>query len=392
MAEFRMPSLGADMEAGTLVEWMVEPGDTVARGDVIAVVETQKGAIEIEVFQSGTVEKFLVEIGDTVPVGTPLAFIRGEGEEPTPEGVPEAKPETPKPETPAAQTPTPPAPPSPRPGTVRASPAARRLAADKGIDLSSLTGSGPGGAVVYHDVGKALGAKRKPAKPSSGGLDLDAMREAIATAMARSKREIPHYYLSHTFDIGRAVDWLGGYNEDRPPEERLLMGALLVKTVALALGKYGEFNGFFEDGHFHAADGIHVGTAIAIRGGGLAAPAIHDVDKLPLGELMAKLRDLVARTRAGRLRSSEMTDPTVTVSSLGERGVEALYGVIYPPQVALVGFGRIETRAWAGADGTLSARPVMTATLAADHRVSDGHRGALFLQEIEKRLNDPEAL
>jgi pyruvate dehydrogenase E2 component (dihydrolipoamide acetyltransferase) len=272
---------------------------------------------------------------------------------------------------------------------VRASPAARRLAADKGIDLSGLTGSGPGGAVVYQDVAKAA---KQPARHPSGGLDLDAMREAIAAAMARSKREIPHYYLSHSFDVGAAVDWLAAYNKHRPPQERLLMGALLVKAVALALSKYGEFNGFFEDGHFHAADGIHVGTAIAIRGGGLAAPAIHDVDTLPLGDLMAKLRDLVARTRAGRLRSSEMTDPTVTVSSLGERGVEALYGVIYPPQVALIGFGRIETRPWATDDATLSPRPVMTATLAADHRVSDGHRGALFLLEIEKRLNEPEAL
>jgi pyruvate dehydrogenase E2 component (dihydrolipoamide acetyltransferase) len=217
------------------------------------------------------------------------------------------------------------------------------------------------------------------------------MRRAIAAAMARSKREIPHYYLSTAVDLTRALAWLEAANAARPPAERLLLAALLLKAVAHALGKMPEFNGFFTASGFQPGLGIHVGTAIAIRGGGLVAPAIHDADKLSLDELMACLRDLVARARSGALRSSELSDPTITVTSLGERGVETVFGVIYPPQVALVGLGMPVERPWAE-DGTVVARRVLTATLSADHRASDGHRGALFLADIDRRLQNPETL
>ena len=152
--------------------------------------------------------------------------------------------------------------------------------------------------------------------------------------MARSKREIPHYYLAHEIEMSACEDWLSRRNAERPPEERLLLGALLVKAVALAARKFPAFNGFYRDGKFEAAPSVHIGTAIAIRGGGLIAPAIHDVDRLSLDDLMMKMRELIERVRAGRIRSSEIADPTITVSSLGERGVETLYGIIYPPQVA----------------------------------------------------------
>ena len=165
----------------------------------------------------------------------------------------------------------------------------------------------------------------------------------------------------------------------------------MLKAVAGALGKAPEFNGFFTAEGFQPGVGIHVGTAIAIRGGGLVAPAIHDADKLSLDEMMARLRDLVTRARSGALRSSELSDPTITVTNLGERGVETVFGVIYPPQVALVGFGMPVERPWA-IGGEITARRVMTATLAADHRASDGHRGALFLADIDRRLQNPETL
>jgi pyruvate dehydrogenase E2 component (dihydrolipoamide acetyltransferase) len=217
------------------------------------------------------------------------------------------------------------------------------------------------------------------------------MRRAIAAAMARSKREIPHYYLSHSFDVSAAQVWLEEYNAARAPQERLLFGALLLKAVALALKDYPEFNGFYDAEGFAPSEAIHVGTAIAIRGGGLAAPAIHATDTLPLAELMVKMRDLVGRVRRGGFRSSEISDPTVTVSSLGERGVEALLPIIYPPQVAIIGFGAVLPRAWAVED-KVEPRPVLTTTLAADHRASDGHRGALLLRRIEDLLCTPEAL
>ena len=397
MVDFRMPSLGADMEAGTLVEWLVKPGAEVKRGDVIAVVETQKGAIEIEVFETGRVEEILVPLDAKVPVGTPLARIRvaGEAAVPPPAPVPTAAP-TPAPAAPAPVimapqiAPTSPAIPS---RGRRASPAARRLAQERGLDLSAIAGSGPEGAIVYADVERGA-AKRPPGgaeKKRAVGLDLDAMRAAIAAAMARSKREIPHYYLEHQVDVGACESWLAQTNADRPPDNRLLFGALALKAVATAVRRFPAFNGFYREGKYEPVPDVHVGVAIAIRGGGLAAPAVHDADKLSVDELMAKLRDLVQRMRGGRIRSSEIADATVTVSSLGERGVEALYGVIYPPQVALVGFGKPVQRPWV-IDGAIGPRSIVTITLAGDHRASDGHAGALFLAEIGKLLQEPDKL
>ena len=397
MVDFLMPSLGADMEAGTLVEWLIKPGDWVKRGDVVAVVETQKGAIEIETFQAGLVEKILTGLNTKVPVGTPLAQIRTEAAAAPPPVPPVAPPVTPVvPPTVIVPPVSPPAPPGPPVAVVKASPAARRLAQERGIDLSMISGSGPEGAITYSDVEQRLAvAAVRPAVPEEKrraiGLDLDAMRVAIAAAMARSKREIPHYYLEHRIDVTACEQWLARRNETRPPESRLLMAALTIKAVALAVHRFPAFNGFYRDTKFKSSKGVHVGTAIAIRGGGLAAPALHDADQLPLDELMSRMRDLIQRTRAGRIRSSEISDSTITVSSLGERGVEALYGVIYPPQVAIVGFGKTVTRPWV-VDDAIGPRSVVAITLSADHRVSDGHAGALFLAEIGKLLMEPDKL
>ena len=401
-----MPSLGADMEAGTLVEWLVKPGDRVKRGDVVAVVETQKGAIEIEIFEAGRIERLLVEPNVKVPVGTPLARIRTG---PEAGAVPVAPPSPVPVETLPAGAALPPAPapllPQPLPMAVapngaapgaarrdRVSPAARLLARQHGVDLAAIAGSGPAGAIIRADVERSL----EPATAAAGrkrpiGLDLDAMRTAIAAAMARSKREIPHYYLEHQIDITASEQWLAAINAARPPEQRLLMGVMMVKSVALAARRFPAFNGFYRDGRYEPAPAVHAGMAIAIRGGGLAAPALHDADRLTLDALMALMRDLVSRMRAGRIRGSEIADPTITVSSLGERGVAALYGIIYPPQVAIVGFGKVVERPWV-VDGAITPRSILTITLSADHRVSDGHAGALFLAEIGRLLQEPDKL
>ena len=296
-----MPSLGADMEAGTLVEWLKRPGDRVKRGDVVAVVETQKGAIDVDIFEDGVIERWLVEPGTTVPVGTPLALIAGT-QPVLAEKVSEVA------AVPAAPMPV--APPSveqpPAAGRARVSPAARRLAAERGVSLDRLTGSGPGSAILYADVERAAAAEAVPRPTGPKRLDLAEMRRAIAAAMARSKREIPHYYLSTTIELTRSLGWLEETNATRPPTQRLLLAALLLKAVAHALRDAPEFNGFFTAEGFQPGAGNHIGTAIAIRGGGLIAPAIRDADKLSLDELMAKLRDLVARARTGALRSSEL--------------------------------------------------------------------------------------
>jgi pyruvate dehydrogenase E2 component (dihydrolipoyllysine-residue acetyltransferase) len=398
MGLFRMPSLGADMEAGTLVEWLKKAGDRVASGDIIAVVETQKGAIEIETFESGVIERLMTNVGQTVPVGTPLAMIRAEGEKIVTEPMPAKA--VPAPAAPPEAAPTLPPVVAPLAGAaMKASPAARKLAAEHGLDLSAIEGSGPEGAVVFVDVEAALrravpagpapgvGAAPEPQRPAG----VEGMRAAIAAAMARSKREIPHYYLGHAADITACLDWLAARNADRAPADRLLFGALLLKAVAKALGQFPEFNGFYRSGRFEPAKAIHVGMAVALRGGGLIAPAIHDTDRLPLDRLMAQMRDLANRVRAGRFRSSEMADPTVTLTSLGERGADWVMPVIYPPQVAILGAGSPASEPWV-VEERVVPRQICHLTLAADHRVSDGHRGALLLRAIADLLRMPEQL
>ena len=387
MAVFRMPSLGSDMTAATLSEWLVQPGDRVARGDVVAVVETQKGAIEIEVYETGTVAELTAQTGTELPVGAPLAVIAVAGEA-APE--PEVKPEQPvvAPET--AKAPAAPAGGMPA-GGIAASPAARVRARALGVDLARLTGSGPGGAVVLADVEAAAPALRPEAEtPRRRGLDLNEMRKAIANAMSRSNREIPHFYLSQTLDITPAAEFLAAYNADKLPAERLLLGALFLRAAVAAAQAVPQLNGQYEDG-FRRSEAVNVGVAVALRGGGLVAPALVGAEAMDLAQIMAGMRDLVTRARAGRLRNSEMTLGTLTVSSLGETGPEAMAGVIFPPQVALLGIGAPQIRPWV-VDGAVIPRQVVTVTLAADHRVADGRIAAKFMTEFEVLISSPERL
>jgi pyruvate dehydrogenase E2 component (dihydrolipoamide acetyltransferase) len=373
LEEFRMPSLGADMAAGRLLQWLKAPGDQVKRGDIIAEVDTDKGVIEIEVFTEGTISKLLVQEGERVPVGTVLALIAGPGGGAAEEGkapAPEARP-----------------PEERRP--IRASPVAKRFAAERGIDLADVKGTGPEGAITLADL-EALTPDVSPA-PSSDEAPGGRMRRAIAAAMARSKREIPHYYLATTIDLGPAVGWLSDRNRDVPPADRLLLGVVQLKAVALALREFPDLNTWWVGDRAVPKDGIHVGMAVALRGGGVVAPAIRNTDRLSIDDLMQAVRSLVERVRSGKLRSSELADATITVTSLGDRGVDAVVGVIYPPQVALVGFGRPAQRPWV-VNGQVVARPVVTATLSGDHRASDGHRGAMFLARVEEMLQEPAKL
>ena len=456
MYEFKMPSLGADMVEGTLTSWNVEVGDAIERGEIICEVETNKGDIDVEVWESGVVEELRVEPGQKIPVGEVIAVLDKGEEIAQEEEKTEDKREREEKEKEKSEKPTK-APRDPadlrvpegvvaspaarrraaelgvelqglqgtglqgavtvadverahqptqevsqevaeevakEPPKPRISPVARRLAEREGVDLAEVLGSGPRGAIRREDVEKAL-AEREPSEGREPEKDepeaMAAMREAIAAAMARSKSEIPHYYLHETVPMHRATEWLRDYNADRPAGERLLMGVLFIKAVALACREIPEMNGVFEDGQFEPREGINPGFAISLRRGGVIPPAIHDADKKALPELMDHLRDLTRRVRRGKLRSSEVTDATITITSLGERGVEAVYGVIYPPQVAIVGFGKVTDRFWAD-DELVSTRPAMTMTLSADHRVSDGIAGARFLSLISDLLQRPEKL
>ncbi|PVE16233.1 2-oxo acid dehydrogenase subunit E2 [Arthrobacter sp. Bz4] len=477
MAEFRMPSLGADMEHGKVVEWLVKPGDYVHKGDIVAAVDTDKTVMDIESFEEGVVAEFLVDIGDTVNVGTPIArFTPTPADrspapsEPTPTVASAGEPRP----APAVVEPKVPSPPAVKHGSkisppvrhlahslgvdvgsirgsglngevtradvesaaaestargvpaapgaqngpayqrrMRSSPRARRLATQVGVDLQEVVGTGPDGAITESDVRRAAGAatgKRVEAMASEpprqaepavdaaprsrkeiGGDKAATLRQAIGSLMSRSKKEIPHYYLANTLDLATAMAWMQSQNQQRPVSSRLVPSALLLKATALAAKETPEMNGFFTRGTFHPSASVHLGVAVALRHGGLVAPALHDAQTLTLDELMDKLRGLVSRARAGRLQRAEMTDPTITVTNLGDLGVDSVYGVIYPPQVAMVGFGKVLEQPWAH-NGMLGIRHTVAATLSADHRVSDGLRGGRFLSRIDELLQRPEEL
>lgn len=415
MSEFCMPSLGADMDAGTLVEWKIKPGDPVKKGDVIAEVETDKGIIDIEVFEDGVLEQILIQPWQKVPVGTVLALIRAVG---APEAVAAPAMAAPvlKPVPEMERPPVAPVPVTVPGQRLRVSPLARKLAGEFGLDLSTVKGTGPHGTIERADVervaaevkAKAVEPKPEilvaapvpaptpppPSEPAAArpAPDFQAgMRRAIAAAMARSNREIPHYYLETRIDMNRAQRWLEAENQKRSIKDRLLPVVLLIKAVAKALVEVPELNGFWVDDQPQPQEAINIGFAISLRQGGLVTPAIHQADLKSLDELMADVRDIITRTRAGKLRSSDLTDATITLTSLGDLGVEKVYGVIYPPQVALVGFGKISEQPWVE-NGMFGIRPVLTATLAGDHRATDGHRGGQFLDVLSRQLQEPEKL
>jgi pyruvate dehydrogenase E2 component (dihydrolipoamide acetyltransferase) len=386
MIEFRMPSLGADMESGFLREWKVKPGDKVKRGDIIAEVETQKGIIDIEVFDEGTIGELLIKVDDKVPVGALMTYIIPPGEAQTPSIVEKKAVEETK--VVAVEKITEPI---SSPSGIHASPLAKRIAAENGIDLKTVKGSGPNGAIIREDVEKAIAARVAPEaikeKPTTTS---DNIRMAVAAAMSKSNREVPHYYLETKIDMSRALAFLSETNKQRAVKDRLLPVVLLIKAVAKALGDVPNLNAWWENGLQRKKE-IHIGFVVSLRAGGIIVPAIHDAEKKSLDELMKSLSDLIPRARALRLRSSELADSTITITSLGEAGVETVYGVIYPPQVALVGFGAITEQPWAE-KGMLAVRPVLTATLSADHRATDGSTGSKFLSALKNYLQQPEQL
>jgi pyruvate dehydrogenase E2 component (dihydrolipoamide acetyltransferase) len=383
MLEFQMPSLGADMEAGTLSEWLVKPGDTVKRGDIIAVVDTQKGLIDIEVFDEGTIHDLLIKENDKVPVGTVMALIENGHETVTTkeEKIPAKilREEKVVEKITVAE----------KPHGIKASPLAKRIATEKGIDLSAIKGTGEEGAITKEDVEKAIVEKMAP-REEKKTTSTENIRMAVAAAMSKSNREIPHYYLETKADMSKAMAWLTEANKQRTVKQRLLPVVLLLKAVAKALTDVPDLNGYWEIGLQRKKD-INIGFVVSLRSGGVMIPAIHNADKKTIDELMASLNDIIPRARAMKLRSSELSESTVTVTSLGEGNAETVYGVIYPPQVAIIGVGSINEQPWAEM-GMLDVRPVLNITLSADHRATDGATGSRFLMAVKNHLGKPELL
>lgn len=397
MGAFTMPSLGADMDEGLFVEWLVKPGDEVKRGQVVCVVETQKGAVDVEIWESGVVERLFAEPGQTIPVGAELARIATEAETPIGESaataaLPAEKYAPAKGDTRPSGRPSP-SRVAPRGERVKASPAARRRAAELGVDLERLKSGAADGAISLEDVERAVvstDTAPQAARPVARS-PAEAMRDAIAAAMSRSNRDIPHYHLGTEISAEAALAWLEAHNEGRPVAERALFAVLQLRAVARALHDVPQFNGWCVDGRLRPAEAIHIGVATALRGGGLVTPALRDADGMTLEAMSAALRDLLQRARGGKLHSSELSETSITVTNLGDLGVDTVHGVIYPPQVALVGFGRIRPRPWVD-NGRLVVARTVHVTLAADHRVSDGAAGARFLGRIADYLQEPENL
>ena len=385
--EFRLPSLGADMESATLTQWLKKPGEHIRRGEPIASVETTKGLIDIESYDDGEIADLVAAPGTPLPVGAVMAHLEVDDRAGAGAGSEAPAPSAP---APSARAPAPTAArraAGPAAARLRLSPAARRRAQQLGIPDETLEHAAAAGEVMHIEDIERL-AHAQPAAP---GDARSAMRQAIGAAMARAKREIPHYYLGHTLDFAAAQAWLTQYNEPRPVGERLIDSVLIAKAVALDALRIEGFNGYWRDGRFEPSAAVHVGAAIAVRGGGLVAPALIDAHSKDLPTLMREFSDLVSRVRAGHMRSGEFTAATITVTSLGADGVDVLYPIINPPQVAIIGTGAVRDAPWA-LEGRVVIRPTLTLALAADHRVSDGRTGARFLRAIAERLAHPQQL
>ena len=380
MIEFQMPSLGADMEDGTLIEWKKKPGDVVKRGDIIAEVETQKGLIEIEVFDEGTIAELLIQEGTKVPVGTKMALIQPstiEAEKPI-----ELHPIMEKISEPIIEEKT-------DTISIKASPLAKKMAQENHIDLSKIIGTGPDGAITKEDIDVSI-KQSETAETEKISTPTEAIRMAVAAAMSKSNREIPHYYLEKKIDMTKALAWLQEANKQRTVANRLLPVVLFIKAMAKSLKEVPDLNAVWENGLLQKTE-INIGFVVSLRNGGIIVPAIPQSDTKNANEIMAALNDLIPRARALKLRSSELSSSTITLTNLGDAGADTVFGIIYPPQVAIVGLGTITEQPFAE-NGMLGIRSLANVTLAGDHRATDGLTGSRFLSSLDKYLQNPEAL
>lgn len=397
MSQFLMPSLGADMESAILMEWLVKEGNSVKKGQVIAEVETSKGVIEIEVFEDGIVERLLVEPETDCKVGEPMALIRSDGDKSHKESSVEAKEQKIETKTEFVEVEHKDEVSSKE--RAKISPAALKRANELGIDITTLT---PKEGIIQleqvesavtNDKVEVIEVQKEEVKEKAKDETKvkDNMRQAIAAAMSKSNAEIPHYYLSTSINMTPALKYLEELNKERSIQERILPVAILIRAVVQALKDVPQLNGFWVENEHHISEHIHPGIAIALRKGGLMTPALLNADIMNLNDTMSSLSDLITRTRGGRLKSSEMMAQTITITNLGDLGVDSVFGVIYPPQLAVVGLGMIKDAPWAEGD-SLSVRKVMQATLAGDHRATDGRIGAQFLDKLDKLLQNPKEL
>lgn len=347
--EITMPSLGADMDQGKLIEWKINPGDEIKKNQVIASVETTKSIVDIESFREGKVLELLTKVGDVIPVGKIIASLEIHAEVEN--------------------------------SHLKISPVAKKIAEEKHIDISQIVPTGTQGEITLKDIEKKefLGKN---------------LRLSIASAMARSKKEIPHYYLKRKIYLDSLIKWLDEKNTISTAEERLLIPAVLMRAVILALKKYPQLNGYYINDKFEMSESVNLGTAFALKDEGVLVPAVLEAEKLSLSEFNLAFQNLALRTKNGGLKNRELNEGTITVTNVGDLGSDEVFGIIFPPQVAIVGFGRIRKEPIVDTinQGEIYPGFVIDVTLSADHRVSDGLLGAKFLNELANVLNHPLTL
>ena len=403
--EVVMPQLGSDMQDGTLVRWLKTEGDQVSRGEALAEIETDKAVVEMEAFASGVLRKVLVGEGAKVPVGQVIGFI-GSPDEPLPEVV--ARPGT---AAPVQEAPPQPAPEAvvPRgevaeaaalPGGLKASPLARRLAQEKGIDLTQVVGTGPGGRITKEDI---LAYETKVAEapvpsptlaPALEALPdiipLSRMRQVIAKTTTQSKGEVPHFYVAVDIDMTRAMELRQQLNELMEEGVRVSVNDLIVKACAKAIPKYPAYNSFFQGDHLKVNKTINIGIAVTLEQG-LILPAIPHCESKSIAEIAKASKDLVERAQKGVLSAEEYTAGTFSVSNLGMFDVDSFVAIIYPPQSAILAVGSVRQQPVVR-ESQVVIRQVMKATISVDHRVSDGAEAAQFLGEVKSLLEKPVLL
>jgi len=414
ISEVTMPSMGADMTEGTIVKWLKAEGDQIGRGDKLAEVETDKTVVEMEAYAEGLLRKIVVSEGSLVQVGAVIAFI-GDADDDIPEVAAAAPTAEVAPEAPAA-TPAPAPTPTPEPvqqaalapvavpasqgGRIKASPIARKIAEEKGVDIAAITGTGPGGRITKSDVenftpspGFAVSGGRSPVVLDGSDTPLSSMRQAIARVTVRSKTEAPHYYVTHEIDMSATMTFRHQLNEALAEEgDRVSVNDLILMALTKALIKYPKWNSFFDGDKLIGHPSINLGVAIALDEG-LIVPAVIDIQNMSLVEISRAVRDLGKRARGdgGNLTQAELTQGTFGISNLGMFGTDTFSAIIVPPNAGIIAVGTVKEKPVVRDDKVVVAS-MMNATISADHRVGDGAEAAVFLGEFQKNLENPARL
>ena len=399
-----MPQMGYDMREGTVVKWYKGEGEEVARGEVIADIETDKATVEFEAYTSGVLRRIIADEGVSIPVGELIAVIAGADE--VLDEIPTSSSSGPEDSvTPVAATSqkqnvleetTAPVP--SQDTRLRASPIARRLAQEKNIDLAAVKGTGPGGRITEQDVlefvAPVLTSGQQPnIAPGVGSgdkVELSRMRQVIAKVTSDSKREAPHFYVTAEIDMGKAMEFRRDINDSFPADNRVSVNDLVLKASSIVLEQYPKFNGSFQENYLQLNSSINIGMAIALEAG-LIVPGINDCGNKSLRQIAAASKDLVDRANNGTLRNEEYSGTTFSVSNLGMFDVDSFAAIIFPPHAAVLAVGTVRQQPVVK-DGQITVGQVMKATLSTDHRVADGAEAAQFLVEIKKLLETPVSL